>query len=140
MNPIVRNFLAVIAGIAAGSIVNMALVNIGPSVIPIPEGTDISSMEALKESMKSFGPANFIFPYLGHMLGTLVGGFVVAKLAVSNKMTMALVVGGWFLLGGIYAVYLLGGPTWFKALDILSYIPAAWIGGTLATKNNTTTV
>jgi hypothetical protein len=36
MNAIVRNLLAGIGGVFVGSVVNMALVNVGPSVIPLP--------------------------------------------------------------------------------------------------------
>ncbi|MCH1506542.1 MAG: hypothetical protein L7V86_23395 [Verrucomicrobiales bacterium] len=74
MNAIIRNLLAGIGGVVVGSIVNMALVNVGPSVVPMPDGASVSSMEGLRESMSLFTPANFIFPFLGHALGTLVGG------------------------------------------------------------------
>ena len=87
MNPIARNILAVIIGFVVGSLVNMALVNVGPSVIPLPEGADVSTMDSLRASMKLFTPVNFLFPFLAHALGTLTGAFVAAKLAVSHVLT-----------------------------------------------------
>ncbi len=133
MNPILRNILAVVAGFIVGSVVNMGLVNIGSSVVALPEGADISTMEGLRESMKLFAPVNFLFPFLAHALGTLVGAFVAAKLAVSHHLRFALAVGVFFLLGGIYMVYLCGGPMWFVASDLLlAYIPMGFLGGTLA--------
>ena len=36
MHPILRNILAVLTGLIAGSIINMGLVNLGGSVIPPP--------------------------------------------------------------------------------------------------------
>ena len=66
MPPVVKNILAVVVGIIAGSLVNFGLVNVGPTVIPLPEGADVSTMEGLKDSMKLFAPANFIFPFLAH--------------------------------------------------------------------------
>lgn len=47
MNPILRNILAVIAGIVIGSVVNMSLITISGSVIPPPDGTDLSTQEGL---------------------------------------------------------------------------------------------
>lgn len=133
MNKIVKNVLVVLAGIVTGSIVNMALVNVGPHIVPLPEGADISTMEGLRDSMVLFSPINFLFPFLAHALGTLVGAFTVAKLVSNNKMRYALGIGVFFLLGGIAAVYQLGGPSWFILTDILlAYIPMAYLGGKLA--------
>ena len=73
--------LAVIAGVIIGSIVNMALVNAGPMLIQPPEGVDITSFEGLKASMHLFQPKHFLFPWLAHAMGTLVGAFLAAKIA-----------------------------------------------------------
>ncbi len=133
MNPILKNILAVIVGIVVGGIVNSALVNIGPMVVPLPEGADVSSMEALANSMKLFTPVNFLFPFLAHAVGTLVGAFLAAKIAASHKMKLAIAIGFFFLLGGITAAAMLGGPVWFIAVDlILAYIPMGFLGGKLA--------
>ncbi len=133
MNPILKNILAVIAGIIAGSVVNIALVNIGPLVVPLPEGADVSTTEALAKSMPLFSPVNFLFPFLGHALGTLAGAFVAAKLAASHKMKFAIGLGVFFLLGGITAAAMIGGPVWFIVADlVLAYIPMGFLGGKLA--------
>ena len=89
-NPAARNILAAIVGFVVGSLVNIGLVNIGPLVVPLPEGADVTTMETLRESMKLFTPMNFIFPFLAHALGTLTGAFVATKLAVSHHMKFAL--------------------------------------------------
>ena len=133
MNPIVRNILAVIAGLIIGSIVNMGLIMISGSVIPPPEGGDVTTMEGLKETMHLFEPKHFIFPFLAHALGTLVGSFVAATIAANNKMKFAIAIGCFFLIGGIINVVMLPSPTWFAILDIVgAYIPMAMIGGKLA--------
>lgn len=133
MKVVGRNLLAVIVGVVVGSLVNIALVNIGPSVVPLPEGADISTMEKLRESMKLFTPVNFLFPFLAHALGTLVGAFIAAKLAVSRHLQIAMAIGVFFLLGGIAAVRMLGGPLWFNLADLLlAYVPMGFLGAVLA--------
>ena len=133
MNVVVRNAVAVIVGFAAGSLVNIGLVNVGPAVVPLPEGADVSTMEGLKESMKLFTPANFLFPFLGHALGTLAGAFVAAKTAVSHHRKFALGIGAFFLIGGVMMVSMVGGPMWFIVADLLlAYIPMGYLGGILA--------
>jgi len=133
MNPIVKNILAVIAGLIIGSVVNMGLIMISGSVIPPPEGGDVTTMEGLKETMHLFEPKHFIFPFLAHALGTLVGAFVASTIAANNKMKFAIAIGCFFLIGGIINVVMLPSPTWFAILDIVgAYIPMAMIGGKLA--------
>ncbi len=133
MNPIAKNILAVIVGFVVGSLVNIGLVNIGPSVVPLPEGADVSTMESLRDSMKLFAPVNFIFPFLAHALGTLTGAFIAAKIAVSHHMKFAIGIGVCFMIGGVTAASMLGGPVWFIVSDLLlAYIPMGFLGGILA--------
>ena len=133
MNPIARNILAGMVGFVIGSVVNLGLVTIGMSVVPLPEGTDVSTMEALRESMKFLAPVNFIFPLLAHALGTLTGAFVAAKLAASHHMKFAIGIGVGFLFGGIAMIFNCGGPVWFIVSDLLlAYITMAFLGGFLA--------
>ncbi len=132
MNPIAKNILAVISGIVVGSLVNMGLVNIGPLVIPPPEGADLSTMESLRDSMDLFTPANFLFPFLAHALGTLVGAVVAAKIAASHQLKLALGIGVFFLAGGATAAGMLGAPMWFNVTDLLlAYLPMGYLGGIL---------
>jgi hypothetical protein len=134
MNPILKNILAVIAGWIGGSIINMSLVKIGHMILPI-EGLDPSDMNALAEVMPTLEPKYFIFPFLAHALGTLVGAFIAYNLAASHKMKFALGIGAIFFLLGIMVSFMIPAPTWFAVTDILlAYIPMAWIGGKLAAK------
>ena len=133
MKSVAKNVLAALAGVVVGSLVNIGLVNIGPSVIPLPDGADISTMENLRDSMKLFAPVNFIVPFLAHALGTLAGAFVAAKLAASHSVKFAMGIGVFFLLGGVTAVSMLGGPLWFNVADLLvAYIPMGYLGAVLA--------
>lgn len=133
MNPVLKNILAVVAGVVIGGIVNSLIVNVGPAVVPLPEGADVSSMDGLRESMHLFRPVNFLPPFLAHAIGTLAGAFMAAKLAASHAMKLALGIGVFFLAGGIAAVVMLGGPAWFIVADlVLAYIPMAWLGAHLA--------
>ena len=130
MNPILKNILAVIAGIIIGSLVNMGLIMIGVSLIALPEGMDPMSTESLKEFMPQLEPKHFIFPFLAHALGTLVGAFVAARIAASRQMVFALIIGAFFLMGGIMSITDHPGPMWFNVLDlVVAYIPVAWLGG-----------
>jgi hypothetical protein len=136
MSTILKNILAVVIGILLGSTVNMAIITISSSIIPPPEGADITTMEGLKESIHLFKPINFLFPFLAHALGTLFGAFLAAKIAATHQMKFAMGIGFFFLLGGIANVYLLPGPMWFSLVDLVfAYLPVAYFGGRMALKN-----
>ena len=133
MHPILRNILAVIAGLVLGSIVNSGIVMIGGNLILPPEGADTTTMEGLAEAMPLFSPKHFLFPFLAHAIGTLIGAYIAARMAATRKMTFAIVIGAVFLVGGITMVFFVPSPVWFAALDlILAYIPMGILGGKLA--------
>lgn len=127
-----RNALALFAGLAAGSVVNMGLISMSGSVIPPPEGADVTTLEGLRASIHLFEPKHFLFPFLAHALGTLTGAYVAARLAASRPMAWALGIGVLFLAGGAANVAMLPSPMWFNAVDLVgAYLPMAWIGGRL---------
>jgi hypothetical protein len=130
MNPIIRNVLAVIAGLVVGGVVNMGIINISGSIIPPPEGADVTTMEGLKATMHLFEPRHFIFPFLAHALGTLVGAIIAGLLAANHRLKFALSIGLFFMIGGIINVFMLPSPLWFTVIDLVgAYIPMGWIGG-----------
>jgi hypothetical protein len=135
MHPILRNIGAVLAGIVVGSAVNMGLIAISGSFVPAPEGMDTSDMESIRAHAHLFTPIHFLFPFLAHALGTLAGALVAGLIATTRKMTFALALGAWFLLGGIMAASMIPAPLWFIVLDLAAaYVPMAWLGGKLATR------
>ncbi len=133
MNPLVKNSIAVIVGLILGSIANMALITVSSSIIPPPDGADVTTVEGLKNAIQLFEPKHFIFPFLAHAIGTLVGAFVAAKLAANHPKSKALIVGGFFFLGGLANSFMVPAPIWFIALDLLvAYFPMAIVGNRLA--------
>lgn len=133
----VKNILGLVAGLLLGSLANMAIVIISGSIIPPPIGTDVSTLEGLKEAIKVFEPKHFTLPFLAHAVGSLVGGMVVANIAPSNQIKYALVIGGIFLLGGIDNVLNFQYPLWFSILDLsCAYIVMAWLGAFIVLKKS----
>ncbi|MFC5269127.1 hypothetical protein [Adhaeribacter terreus] len=137
MSPVLKNFLAVVAGLIVGSIVNMGIISVSGAIIPPPAGADVTTTEGLKATMHLFEPKHFIFPFLAHALGTFAGALVTAFIAVNNKLRLALVIGFFFLAGGLASVYMLPSPTWFTVLDLVgAYIPMAWLAAKMASGRN----
>ena len=134
MKTVLRNVLAFVIGIIVASIVNMALVTLGPVVFPPPAGVNMSDATSLGSSVHLLEPRHFVFPFLAHALGTLAGA-AVAFLIATHRAVMAWMIGVFFLLGGIAASLMIGAPVWFVAVDLLiAYLPPAWLGGRFASR------
>lgn len=133
INPTVKNIFAVIAGVVAGGALNMGIILISSSIIPPPEGANLTTMEGLKESMHLLEPKHFIMPFLAHALGTLLGAFLAATIATTQKMRFALGIGAWFMFGGILNILMLPSPLWFTIVDLAgAYIPMGYLAGKFA--------
>ena len=122
MKTIFKNILALLGGCVFGSVVNMGLIIAGNQLIPMADG--MNPMDATMWEIKYF-----VFPFLAHAIGTLVGAFIVARYTASYHMILSIFVGVFFLLGGISMVFIMPAPLWFILLDIsLAYIPMGWYG------------
>ena len=119
---IIKNIGIFIAGITLGGIINMSLIITGGLVFPFYE--NFNPMNAINWDFKYF-----IFPFLAHALGTLSGSFIASKLSNNKSNIIPLIIGIYFLAGGIYMMTILPAPTWFIILDLsLCYIPMAFLG------------
>jgi hypothetical protein len=128
MPNILRNVLAIMAGIAIGGVVNMALIALSPSLIPPPTGVDVNNAESLSKAMHLFEPRHFVMPFLAHAVGTLAGALAAYLIAATYRAQIAYVIGAVFLCGGLAASFMIPAPTWFIALDLIAaYLPMAWL-------------
>ena len=126
MKQTLKNIAIVILGIIVGMIVNIGLIILGGTIFPPSE--NFEPMNAMNWDFKYF-----IFPFLAHSIGTLSGALIVSKLSKKSSIILPLIVGLYFLLGGIYMITILPAPMWFVLLDvILGYIPMALLGWKLA--------
>jgi hypothetical protein len=126
---LLRNALALLAGIAIGGAVNMALITLSPSIIAPPAGVDVNNAASLSASMHLFEPRHFVMPFLAHAVGTLAGALASYLIAATYKVPIAYVVGAVFFCGGVAASFMIPAPAWFIALDLVAaYFPMAWVG------------
>jgi hypothetical protein len=130
-----HSLIAVVFGFVLGSVVNKTLFTVGVNVFPPLAGAEVTTVDGLMVSLARFEPRPFIFPFLAHVFGTLVGVLLASWLAPGRSRVPAYIVGGLFLFDGIANAFLLPPPAWFIATDLLlAYLPAAWAGRALANR------
>lgn len=127
MKQIIRNILAIVIGLAIGAWVNMFIVMKGS----LPAGVN---MQNLADSMHLFEAKHFVFPILGHALGTFVGALFAGIIAATYKFRFAMAIGFFFLAGGIANVFMLHFPLVPAIIDLsLAYIPMGILAGKIST-------
>lgn len=126
----IRKILAVVIGLIAGSVVNMAIVMASHVLFPLPEGIDPNDMEAFKAHVEANGMETgaLIMVLLAHSGGSLVSGFVCGLIARRAWYAAAIGMGILWLCGGAYMLTQLPSPIWFAVTDIVLYVPAAMLG------------
>jgi hypothetical protein len=135
MKPFVRNILAFVVSLITGSFANSLIISFNGTLIPLPEGADVSNMEGLAASMELFEPIHFLMPFLAHAIGTLVGAYIVARFAATRGDTLAWIIGALFFTGGCVMVFQLPAPMWFNVTDLVfAYFPMSYLGIKLASK------
>ena len=134
MNPIIRNVLALMLGATVGGLVNGGIIMISGNIIPPPAGVDVTTEAGLKAGLHLFEPKHFLMPFLAHAIGTFVGALTCARIAVSMRMVLSMMVGVLFFAGGAQMVTVLPAPMWFNVTDLtLAYIPMAFLAAKLVT-------
>ncbi|MFZ9941987.1 MAG: hypothetical protein ACO3O0_00105 [Bacteroidia bacterium] len=132
MSPSIKNIISVVVGLFAGGTLNMVILGINGTLIPLPPGADVSSPEGLAQSILLFEPVHFLAPFLAHAVGTLVAAWVATRFASAPNLFLSMIPGILFFLAGTYMAVDLKAPLWFEALDLTcAYIPMAWIGYTI---------
>lgn len=133
LSPLLKNSFAIFAGLFLGSVVNMGIITLSTSIIPLPLGSDNTTMDGMIASMHLYKPKHYIFPFLAHALGTFTGAFLASLVAKSHQLKLALFIGFFFFAGGTYMILSLPSPVWFSVLDLVgAYIPMAYFGWKLA--------
>ncbi len=125
----IRNILAVIAGLAVGMAVNMALVMLNYSVLfPMPDGIDMFDPEQMKAYIATLPTSAFLVVLAAHLGQSFCGGWVAARLGASQPMLLAMAVAVLSLGGGIMNMMTIDGPAWMF-IELPLYLAVGWLAG-----------
>lgn len=127
-----RSVLAVFVGIVVAVLAVFIVESVGHVVFPPPPGVDVSDPEALRELMERIPAGALAFVLLAWVLGSFLGGFTAAKIAVQHRLACALIVGVVMLGAGGMTMMMIPHPLWMMVLGVLLPVPAAWVGARLA--------
>lgn len=125
-----RKILAVGAGLVAGLAAMMVVNFISVTQYPIPTVIDPTDRVAMAAYIADVPMGAKLLVLFGWMLSSFIAGLVAARIAPSGSgRTMAIIAGGFLMLGGIINIAMIPHPTWMTIIGLLQYIPLAYLGG-----------
>ena len=130
-----RTLFAVIAGFFAAEIV-ITVIEAASAMwlFPPPTGFDFRDKDAVDAFVASMPPAAFATVLSGWLLGSFIGAFVAARIALVHRLPAALLIGLVVVIGTIVNATDISHPAWVVALGVLLPLPLAWLAATLAQK------
>lgn len=128
-----RKIAAVVIGIIAGGLFNMAIVTLSHAVYPLPEGVASGTFADFQAHVEAHGmPTGALLMVLAaHAGGSFVSGLVCGLIAGRPWYVAAGGLGFFWTCGGVTMLMMLPAPTWFAVADVALYVPAALLGVTL---------
>ena len=85
-----RNIGAVIVGLIAGNVWNMALIMLNATVLfPMADGTDMQDPEQMKAYVATLPAHAFVTVLTAHVGQAGVGGWIAARLSASRPMLLS---------------------------------------------------
>ncbi|MBD3905360.1 hypothetical protein NAL32_12605 [Chryseobacterium sp. Ch-15] len=114
-----KNILAVFAGIIVGSICIWGVETLNHLLHPFPKGIKPDDMEGFKNYIETLPFLGKFMVIVGYALGAVVSGFIATKISKDGKPTAALICRIIFLVFTIYNMTVLPIPIWFWVLGIL---------------------
>lgn len=136
----IRNFLAVIAGlvVAGASLVLLELVV--HAIHPPPVDYELYDRIALEELMLSTPPWVYVAIMIAHVVGAFLGAWITAVISQGRwQLGLAMIVGFLLMLGGSSNLLMIPHPFW-AWLEVPLYLVAAWAGGKLGMGSQSTTM
>jgi hypothetical protein len=135
MRSALRSIAAVLAGFLAASLVMMLVEAINgrvlyPGLAKAAEG--VKDREAMRALFAGAPTGALMVVIGGWTLGSLMGGWVAARLAGRATTGHAFALGVLLLLAGLANNLMMPPPTWFWIASLAVFLPAAYVGARLA--------
>jgi hypothetical protein len=110
-----RQFLATVAGLAAGVLVTMLVQFIGHRIVKVE--INATTPEEFIEAVKNLPPKAFIPVAISHMLGALIG-MIISRRVTKKSIAPLIYVGAILTLMTLVNLLSFPHPIWFWVLDL----------------------
>jgi len=129
-----RSILGIVAGFFVGGIVAFLIELPGMIWYPLPPGTDMSNMEAIKSHMANAPLWAIAGVAIAWTIAPLVAAWIAAVIARRAPIIHGMIIGGLFFLADMANVLSFSHPTWLVAIGAIVPFVSGWLGASLAAR------
>lgn len=129
-----RNVISLMTGIVVSFLVIFSVQMVNYQLFPLPPNVNPQDFEAMTKHAKELPALAHWIVLFSHILGSITGAYVVTKIAESAHVKLAIGLGVFLLIMGVITIFRLPHPMWFTLVDILVYVPSAYLGYLLGRK------
>jgi len=133
MDKIVWGILAVILGFVTFGAVVMVGEHVSHLIFPLPAGFDHHN----PEEVKALPMGALVALVVVWGLAAFAGAWVAARLAPVGKLAFGLSIGLIGLVAAVAIMLMIPHPVWIWVVAVVEFLPAAYLGAWLATRNAT---
>lgn len=123
-----RNFLAVLAGLAAAIVIFLLAESLNGVMHPMPANVNPKDPTALKAFYLNRPLSLWLLVLAGWFSGSFLCGLLIRLISRHARRTLPLIAGGILTLSAIANFLSLPHPAWFIILGLLVFLPATLLG------------
>jgi hypothetical protein len=127
-----RSVSAIFMGFITGFVLIVALEYLGLKMYPLPSGTDPTDPVAMNAAMAAMPIGAMVMVLFGWAVGVIGASFVAAWFAQQLKGLHGMLIGLIFMGGAIMNMRQFHHPLWFWIVGVLLFLPAAYLGSSVA--------
>ncbi|MDP2386264.1 MAG: hypothetical protein Q8M29_07825 [Bacteroidota bacterium] len=127
-----KRIVSILGGLAAAVAVIALVEMIGHMIFATPVPADMKTKEEMAAYVANLPLGAFMSVLIAMALGSFTGGFVATKINKENGKVNSTLVAIILMTLGIVNLVMIPHPTWFMVVNLLLYVPFAWIGFRLA--------
>ena len=127
-----RSITAILVGFITGFVIIVGCEYANLRMFPFPESVNPADPASMNAALAAMPAKAMILILVGWAIGTFGASFVATRLAPQFKSLHGMIMGLIFLGGAIMNMREFHHPLWFWIVGILIFIPAAYIGSSLA--------
>ena len=132
MNPKIKSYLAVVAGILTGAVVIAVVEMLSPN--NAPANLNVEDKAQMTEYMRTLPMSAYAIVLLGYFFGALLGGIVANRICRGTPYRPAMVVAVGLCIAGAMNFFMFPHPVWFIITSSLIYFVGAWLANKVSDK------
>lgn len=134
INSLMRNVLAMLAGVIVAMVLMVLLQSVAHQVYPPPAGLDYTKPEVREAIMMQAPMGALLIVLSSYLVGTLVGAWVAARLSADAPLRQGYLIGALLVAASVLNLRAVPHPLWFIVANMAVVIAGAWIGARLGVK------